>query len=87
MTHTKGPWKVVGLMPVGISDTEGNIIARPQAHSALPVDTYYANARLIAAAPELLEMLRSFVEQNRFEELRDGSYIDMDEADVLLARF
>lgn len=45
-----------------------------------------ANARLIAAAPELVAMLRDLVEHLAFAELRDGSYPDLDDARALLAR-
>jgi hypothetical protein len=61
--HTKGPWKIQwarnGTYPLGIHNGEVNIITaigRPANPEAA------ANARLIAAAPELLECLRQLVD-------------------------
>jgi hypothetical protein len=57
--HTPGPWKVT-------QHDMGAFIRCPADYIiAGPVDTrrgHEANARLIAAAPELLEALREFVE-------------------------
>lgn len=54
--HTPGPWKYDGVTPI-VLDGAGRIVADvitmdPLFPDAPPVD---ANARLIAAAPELLE--------------------------------
>lgn len=54
--NTPGPWKYDGGPPI-VLDSAGRIVANvitmdPLFPGALPVD---ANARLIAAAPELLE--------------------------------
>lgn len=69
MKHTPAPWKADeencadGL---NIQDTEGRRIAftatiRNPDYTPLITDEAIANARLIAAAPELLEALRAFV--------------------------
>lgn len=59
MKHTKGPWVVFGDW--GIKDTDGRIIATFDAlNSDLSngnSDESFANAALIAAAPDLLEAL------------------------------
>lgn len=64
--HTKGPWKIVGYS--GQHDESGAMITCPigklvcstnsvRTNSPLDWEEYYANAKLIAAAPELLEQL------------------------------
>lgn len=52
--HTPGPWNVSRLGPSYIEQTGGSLVA-----SAIETrgDSYLANARLIAAAPELLAAL------------------------------
>jgi len=58
MNYTKGPWKFTELGDNRfISDAEGRTVCNllPQAR---PLVRERANARLIAAAPELLEALR-----------------------------
>lgn len=62
--HTSGPWTTTEIMAYvagfEITDADGSIIARVMKAGkgmALPSQ---ANARLIAAAPELLEALQSF---------------------------
>ena len=64
--HTQGPWQVIGTMvrgryALGENNRPGGLIAdcggyyTPETH---------ANARLIAAAPELMEALRLAMEWN-----------------------
>lgn len=54
-THTPGPWTSYGdQAPQRIVDTRSRDVAT--VHCSLPV--WEANARLIAAAPEMLEALR-----------------------------
>ena len=61
--HTPGPWKAVDNRTVRTVDEThkkgGLIIADVAGHSA---DNTKANARLIAAAPDLLAMLELMVE-------------------------
>lgn len=60
MKHTKGPWVVFGDW--GIKDIDGRIIATFEALnddlSNANSDESFANAELIAAAPDLLEALK-----------------------------
>ncbi len=53
MKHTKGPWSVYingqSDIPIRIVSKQGTLIAS--------IDSTLANARLIAAAPELLEIV------------------------------
>lgn len=61
--HTPGPWWLDddGFIASGNGDTY-ETIADPHC-SDLDIDEREANARLIAAAPELLEALEELVEQ------------------------
>lgn len=68
MTHTKGPWHVREGMeraPQRVFDSDGGLVA--EAHSLREtvserLTEAQANARLIAAAPDLLEALRVVVD-------------------------
>lgn len=62
MTHTPGPWKQGKTDPLNVS-VNGTIICRCAAVSWENVGR--ANARLIAAAPDLLAALK--VERERFD--------------------
>ena len=57
MTHTPGPWELIEL---GYGISVGNVawIGFGTAHSR---EEHAANARLIAAAPELLKELKAIV--------------------------
>lgn len=64
--HTPGPWKIGTPGPNGCYTvgTQGGLMTAMIAHSICEpdqVDTANANARLIAAAPELLEALEEIV--------------------------
>jgi hypothetical protein len=52
--HTPGPWRLSGCLIRG----QGRILARTHNHITQPVAEGEANARLIAAAPELLGALK-----------------------------
>ena len=54
--HTPGPWKVVGQSVI----SDSGIICNPPSG---PIDELEANARLIAAAPDMLEVLE-FVDED-----------------------
>jgi hypothetical protein len=57
--HTPGPWEVVGVGAEGFQvNAEGTSVARIPWHSGADA----ANARLIAAAPTLLETLAEGVQ-------------------------
>lgn len=68
--RTPGPWTIAeyGIAEVGAKylciKKGGKTVSRidPQGNSLSTNDTDYANARLIAAAPELLEALRRIME-------------------------
>jgi hypothetical protein len=59
--HTPGPWVVAEDVfndRPEIRDMDGRLIAVVMAHYPMSATTQSANARLIAAAPELLEALK-----------------------------
>lgn len=56
--HTPGPWVVAG--PDAASGP-GYVMTRGGTYVAKPLINYDANARLIAAAPELLEALEGLL--------------------------
>ena len=58
--HTPGPW-IIDLASDEIHDTKGNPIATTWCHAGCGWQTKAANARLIAAAPDLLEALRGAI--------------------------
>ena len=61
MTHTPGPWSSFGIY---VTTEAGDTLARAEySHCSLPEAR--ANARVMAAAPDLLEALKA---------LRDGAY-------------
>lgn len=64
-THTPGPWHIATH---GASDT-GNMLIKPMPGMVVceiePLDEALANARLIAAAPELFEALKTINEWSR----------------------
>ncbi len=60
--HTPGPWKHVvkyGDNSGPINGPDGKAVASIVGNSTRPTEEKGANARLIAAAPELLEVARS----------------------------
>ena len=72
-THTPGPWVVhptthhPAVRSVGTSDTGPRRICTVGSMNGNPVDK--KNARLIAAAPDLLEALKAMTEQTNSTEL------------------
>jgi hypothetical protein len=61
-THTPGPWSIIwfGGMQIGHEPT-GEAVCTMWGSDTDPADPKHANARLIAAAPELLEALQEIV--------------------------
>jgi hypothetical protein len=77
MTHTEGPWYYAGPSDIG-RDSYSIYGSGPLAYTAGPSDygdAAEANARLIAASPELLEaceVANRFFEEN--DDFTDGEY-------------
>ena len=53
MNHTPGPWKIIHDSPPAIRDSGGNNVC--------PEVSHMADTRLIAAAPDLLELAHAFI--------------------------
>jgi len=77
-THTPGPWLVTGgnATPC-VNDLTGRDVAWPSRRRGYPA---MANARLIAAAPELLDALRDVVS---YYVVRIGGKVDTRRAAAL----
>ena len=71
--HTKGPWEVFpkeSKTKVYCDDTLGSLVAdchTSQQFCVLPKEEREANARLIAAAPEMYAMLKGVVDGNTLD--------------------
>jgi hypothetical protein len=61
MKHTPGPWSQKGYRKLDITRPDGKVVASAIASSEHPASELQANAnaRLIAAAPELAEALQA----------------------------
>ena len=60
--HTQGPWLVEGRAVYALNDDGYNRFSALVQDAHTPGDELEANARLIAAAPELLEALECLLE-------------------------
>ena len=56
--HTKGPWRTEGFENLVVNSAEGYTMTLAAGGKDACLDELKANARLIAAAPELLDALR-----------------------------
>lgn len=61
MMHTKGPWKAERYPQEQQSIADHRIIAGKKVIAFCPTGYPFANARLIAASPELLDVVRDCV--------------------------
>jgi hypothetical protein len=84
MTHTPGPWRLAEndetLIVTEALDDEGNCTVIADIATGIPRSEQFANARLIAAAPELLKALQEVKEQafttgtDQYVGLPDGAW-------------
>lgn len=62
--HTPGPWTAYDNAAYGTAimagSATGQYVASVQKYVGLSLETYQANARLIAAAPDMLEALKLY---------------------------
>lgn len=82
--HTPGPWTFSDTAIWALDDCEFHAIADcPVNHTCRDAETMWANARLIASAPDLLEALKRIVTN-----YDGGNYaaIDMPQARAAIAR-
>ena len=69
--HTAGPWSIYDRIPVVVVDKDGaSICDAAPGNPHMPLNEAKANARLIAAAPDLLAALRE-IERGEGEFSRD----------------
>jgi hypothetical protein len=86
MSHTPGPWKIGTPPPNGeqtIGNSQGLMVAVATTGFNVPT---LANARLIAAAPELLEALESMVEMVEMNGFGKAYAMDIARAAIAKAR-
>jgi hypothetical protein len=68
MKHTKGPWYVSPEIKTGIyADTEDGTVYVCDMPEFVDWETRLANAKLIAAAPEMLEALEYIIAEKRLQ--------------------
>jgi len=61
MKHTPGPWVWVDEYPINVKSSTGEFIATTTPNGRNPFQEDVYNARLIAAAPEMLAALKYVV--------------------------
>lgn len=61
--YTKGPWRAVenGFTKMGVKDSAGYWLTYKAGEDFMGAEILEANARLIAAAPDLLEVLQAII--------------------------
>jgi hypothetical protein len=90
MSHTPGPWKAVDDVDEGVwvspQNTNNNIICDivgriwdPEAKATQITDEDIENARLIAAAPDMLEALEKVIDLAKANRDDDGIFDEQDE--------
>ena len=72
VTHTPGPWRVGKKYVTDIYPNDGGMLVARVMTGGISNNKSYANARLIAAAPELLEALMLMVFDEQGNEWRDS---------------
>ena len=83
MKHTKGPWKVInwsGRAEIRTGDNKRTGIAflGNSEDGAIPTGETTANAKLVAAAPELLEACKYVVQYHRENDSGEGELFGLD---------
>jgi hypothetical protein len=78
MTHTPGPWEIhhYGDNEGDIHGSNGTLVCMMREGDTAPDQDWSADARLIAAAPELLAALKRMREV--FEQLSEGDWRRLD---------
>ena len=71
MKHTKGKWKSFTANANGFGVTNGDTVIAIAGETDLKENE--ANANLIAAAPEMLSLLKRFLEAPGYKEGRDNT--------------
>lgn len=71
--HTKGPWRTEGFENLVVNSAEGYTLTLAAGGKDACLDELKANARLIAAAPDLLHALKCLVRETSFLIHGDGT--------------
>jgi len=72
MKHTPGPWVWVDEYPINVNSSTGEFIATTTPNGRNPFQEDVYNARLIAAAPELLAALEAIATLDPKHDSEDG---------------
>ena len=88
MTHTPGPWTAKAYATGVVSATKHVVATIPQGYSArIPPEERVGNARLIAAAPEMLEALKQVTNAfARYISGSEGHYYEITQARAAIAK-
>ena len=90
--HTPGPWHVYGDDKTLIGAADGKMMLAKTNHRHIcqewsrPVEEAQANARLIAAAPELLVALKNLSAEMMFSTGREQVFVEEARAAIAKAR-
>jgi hypothetical protein len=78
MSHTPGPWEIhhYGDNEGDIHGSDGTLVCMMREGDTAPDQDWSADARLIAAAPELLAAMKRMREV--FEQLSEGDWRELD---------
>lgn len=81
---TKGPWRLVARATMNVENEDGRTVANAATYSGGDESIHYenqANARLIAAAPELYEALEELTKRVAFQPAPNGitAHINFDQ--------
>lgn len=80
--HSPGPWNIQGIPPLHIRDANNNLVLNYCSNTKSQRECE-DNVRLIAAAPELLQMLRDLIAS---PSLCSVSALELSRAENLIAR-
>ena len=92
MKHTRGPWEVCNFdksVSCTIDSIDGVVVAEPMGPEGpwgSVKEEHEANARLIAAAPELLEALKGLRATIRYETANNDQQLALDKACQAIAK-
>ena len=83
--HTPGPWQISKKSIDAVVTDAGNYVADCGLSIVIPDDEQRANARLIAAAPDMLEALEEIARLPIARTYPDGPCIEQADMDMVLA--
>ena len=84
--HTPGPWSIAGRGYTIFGPDDAVVISSFDAETEEEEERYLANARLIAAAPDLLAALEEAVRSSEVSRMGGMSWDEMDRARAAIAK-